>query len=75
MLEVVLDVFAVSELSWRFMVGRSGSSAGVLPVDVVVPELVVLSVSEARRFMVGRSGSSVVAVLADPVFAVEVCLL
>jgi hypothetical protein len=45
----------------RFIVGRSGSSAGVLPVwDAVVvdesPPDVVLS--GLRRFMVGRSGSS-----------------
>jgi hypothetical protein len=44
------------------MVGRFGSSAGVLPVGVVdavdvvsLPEEVL---SEVRRFMVGRSGSS-----------------
>jgi hypothetical protein len=49
----------------RFMVGRSGSSAGVLVVPVVDPVLVggvvlVVSVvlSGDRRFMVGRSGSS-----------------
>ena len=47
------------EVSWRFMVGRSGSSVGVLPVCVLavveesVPELEV-----SRRFIVGRSGSS-----------------
>ena len=40
----------------RFMVGRSGSSAGVLPLDAVVLAGVELS---ERRFMVGRSGSSV----------------
>ena len=49
------------------MVGRSGSSAGVLPawvfdavVVVSLPEVVAsgLAVSELRRFMVGRLGSS-----------------
>jgi hypothetical protein len=43
------------------MVGRSGSSAGVLPVDVVDAVVVSLPEEEAsgvRRFMVGRSGSS-----------------
>lgn len=69
-LAAVVDVSLVSEPelvvpvegSWRFMVGRSGSSAGVLPVWVLavveesVPEFVVPEVS--RRFMVGRSGSS-----------------
>jgi hypothetical protein len=49
----------------RFMVGRSGSSAGVLPVcvddgvdAVVVSPLDAVVVSGVRRFMVGRSGSS-----------------
>lgn len=49
----------------RVIVGRSGSSAGVLPVcvvdvvegSVVVPLLEVVP-SELRRFMVGRLGSS-----------------
>jgi hypothetical protein len=59
----------------RFMVGRSGSSAGVLPVGVVDAVVVVVSVS-LRRFIVGRSGSSAgVAVLlvVEPVvgFVVE----
>lgn len=47
------------------MVGRSGSSAGVLPVlfaeevsVVVLPEDVVVSSLPSRRFIVGRSGSS-----------------
>ncbi len=52
----------------RFMVGRSGSSAGVEvllgfePVAVPVPGSAVVldAVSEPRRFMVGRSGSSLV---------------
>jgi hypothetical protein len=45
-----------SELSdLRFMVGRSGSSSGVLPVDAGVLSVVELS---DLRFMVGRSGSS-----------------
>jgi hypothetical protein len=60
----------------RFMVGRSGSSAGfelvsvgVLDVVVDVPEDVPeldgseLDGSEVRRFMVGRSGSALVDVL------------
>jgi len=50
----------------RCMVGRLGSSAGVLPVDVVdgAVDPVVVSLlpeevaSGVRRFMVGRSGSS-----------------
>ena len=43
----------------RFMVGRSGSSAGVEVLLVVgAGSAVVLdAVSEPRRFMVGRSGS------------------
>jgi hypothetical protein len=55
----------VPELSRRFMVGRSGSSAGVLLVVVVLGVDVVLGVEGdvvepelSRRFMVGRSGSS-----------------
>jgi hypothetical protein len=40
------------------MMGRSGSSSAVLPVDAVVPvELSVVELSDLR-FMVGRSGSS-----------------
>jgi hypothetical protein len=47
----------------RFMVGRSGSSAGALPVwvfeaVVVVESLPDPAVSGLRRFIVGRSGSS-----------------
>jgi hypothetical protein len=45
----------------RFMVGRSGSSAGVLPVfvdAVVVGSVPAVVLSGLRRFMVGRSGSS-----------------
>ena len=47
----------------RFIVGRSGSSAGALPVEDGVDAVVVESVpevvlSEVRRFIVGRSGSS-----------------
>ena len=58
------------------MVGRSGSSAGVLLDAVVVPVLlVVLSVSEDRRFMVGRSGSSVDAVLVEVVSGFDAGLL
>ena len=41
----------------RFMVGRSGSSAGALPVWAVV-SVPDAELSELRRFMVGRSGSS-----------------
>jgi hypothetical protein len=50
----------------RFIVGRSGSSAGAEPVSAGVPDAVVdlpepdvsePDVSEPRRFMVGRSGS------------------
>jgi hypothetical protein len=64
---VVVD--EVSELSRRFIVGRSGSSAGagldwVLAVLAVLGEVeagVVLELVEvlvlSRRFMVGRSGS------------------
>jgi hypothetical protein len=63
---VVLSV-VLSDL--RFMVGRSGSSAGVLPEVFVDPEfaLVVVPVDAVvlslvplsdRRFIVGRSGSS-----------------
>jgi hypothetical protein len=59
-----LDESVLSE--WRFMVGRSGSSSGVLPVDAVVPaELSVVELSDLR-FIVGRSGSS------DAVDGVEV---
>lgn len=45
----------------RFIVGRSGSSAGVSPVwfDAVVVSLPEPLVSGVRRFIVGRSGSSV----------------
>ena len=55
-----VSVVVLPELLPRFMVGRSGSSAGAFPVwllDAVVsvPEVVV---SGLRRFMVGRSGSS-----------------
>jgi len=64
-----------AELSRRFMVGRSGSSAGVLPDAVVPVLLVVLSVSEDRRFMVGRSGSLVDAVLVELVSGFDVGLL
>ncbi len=46
----------------RFMVGRSGSSAGVLPVCVdavaVVESVPGVVLSGLRRFIVGRSGSS-----------------
>jgi hypothetical protein len=61
----VVDAVSVLSGVRRFMVGRSGSSAEVLPVDVVdgVDAVVVVSVPEealsgVRRFMVGRSGSS-----------------
>jgi hypothetical protein len=55
----VLPVVEESELSdLRFMMGRSGSSSGVLPVDAVVPELLSVVELSERRFMVGRSGSS-----------------
>jgi hypothetical protein len=51
----------------RFMVGRSGSSAGAEPVSAGVLDAVVdvpePDVSEPRRFMVGRSGSPLVGVL------------
>jgi hypothetical protein len=56
----------------RFMVGRSGSSAGVDVVVVelvaepwsgVVPDAVVVVPELSRRFMVGRSGSLLVGVL------------
>jgi len=58
-----LSVVVVSLGVRRVMVGRSGSSAGVLPVVVVAPVVpVVLAGVDAselsRRFMVGRSGSS-----------------
>jgi len=57
---VVVSVVVLPELLLRFMVGRSGSSAGAFPVWVLeavvsVPEVVA---SGLRRFMVGRSGSS-----------------
>jgi hypothetical protein len=57
--EVSLPEGAVSEVR-RFMVGRSGSSAGVEVLLVVeAGSAVVLdAVSELRRFMVGRPGSS-----------------
>jgi hypothetical protein len=58
------------------MVGRLGSSAGALPVDVVdgFVDAVVLSLPEVvlsgvRRFMVGRSGSSAGVELAAGVLA------
>ena len=50
----------------RFMVGRSGSSAGVEPVlvgavvEVPEPDVSELDASEVRRFIVGRSGSALV---------------
>jgi hypothetical protein len=60
---VVLSVVSSDDL--RFIVGRSGSSAGSLPVlfavDVFPEEEVVLAsvpLLSVRRFMVGRSGSS-----------------
>jgi hypothetical protein len=40
------------------MVGRSGSSAGALPVCFVEAVVEVSPLSGVRRFMVGRSGSS-----------------
>ena len=60
---VVDAVVAVSLLSgvWRFMVGRSGSSAGAFPgwvFDAVVVVSLPEELSGLRRFMVGRSGSS-----------------
>jgi hypothetical protein len=55
-------VFLASSVVWRFRVGRSGSSAEVLPGDGVDAVLVVSLpeevVSGVRRFIVGRSGSS-----------------
>jgi hypothetical protein len=67
----VLDVESGVVLeSRRFMVGRSGSSDGVLVVEVwfvvegVVEDVVV--VLESRRFMVGRSESSLVVVVVVP---------
>lgn len=66
--EAVLVLSVVSSDGLRFIVGRSGSSAGVFPllfaesVDVVLPEEAVVLVSvpllSVRRFIVGRSGSS-----------------
>ena len=57
MVDGVADVSVLSDL--RFMVGRSGSSAGVLPVDAVEVPVVELSALSDLRFIVGRSGSSV----------------
>jgi hypothetical protein len=87
--EPSLAEVAVPELSRRFIVGRSGSSAGV--VVLLVVELVVepvlagvldavvdvpeLAVSGLRRFMVGRSESSLVAVLVVPAVVVVSGLL
>ena len=65
---------ALSELR-RFMVGRSGSSAGGL-LPVAAPEsVVVLDVVDvpelSRRFIVGRSGSLLPGVLVVPEAVVE----
>jgi hypothetical protein len=76
---------AVPELSRRFIVGRSGSSAGVVVLLVAEPvaageldavvDVPELAVSGPRRFMVGRSESSLVAWLAVPAVVVVSGLL
>lgn len=75
---VVVDAEpAVSSGVRRFMVGRSASSAGLLPVCVVEAVVPALSppevvLSGTRRVNVGRSGSSVDGVVAVEVVSVAV---